>query len=168
MKITIVLDDGSRHRARLPYDNATHVLCKIACPHCKTKDPDGSIKISGTGIKHTTRDTYFADAIATCCMRKIGTIETSVETLFGIDEDERVLNGPSHTLGSLGAITKIELTPTPDGWVILYTYVNGGGWETAPNFDDAIEYMKAKIAVEGYRTTPPVIDLETPPLTRRP
>jgi len=105
MKITIVLDNGTRHKARLPYEGAHHIELRIAkCPHgcgaiCDALDATGAamppfIKVAGSGIKHTSRDTYFADAIALCCRRKIGTIETQVDTVFGIEEDERVLNGP--------------------------------------------------------------------------
>jgi hypothetical protein len=52
------------------------------------------LKISGTGIDRTTHDTYYAPAVAQCCRRRIGTIETRVSTVFGITEDELVLGGP--------------------------------------------------------------------------
>ena len=102
MKITIVLDDGSRHKAKLPYDGATHLVLDLDCPHgCKRRyvaNPNSMeqepLKVAGSGIKHHNRDTYFADAIALCCKKKIGTIETKVSTVFGIEEDEAVLNGP--------------------------------------------------------------------------
>ena len=98
MKITIVLDSGKRCKASLPYDGAHYILIAIACPNgCAShKHPQAmtETKIAGTGIKHHSHDTYFADAIALCCRKKIGTIETKVDTVFGIEEDERVLNGP--------------------------------------------------------------------------
>lgn len=98
MKITIVLSDGSRKPAHLPYDGATHVVCSIDCPHgCAPVVVAGIknlLKISGTGINRTSHDCYFADAVALCCKKRIGTIETKVETIFGIEEDERVMSGP--------------------------------------------------------------------------
>jgi len=99
MKITIVLTNGKRHTARQLYQGSSYVVIATKCPHgCAapvnaTRD-EVQLKVSGTGIKHRTHDTYFADAVALCCMRKIGTIETKVETIFGIEEDERVMNGP--------------------------------------------------------------------------
>lgn len=102
MKITIVLDNGTRRVAKLPYENAPFVVMRCECPNgCAETKADNRIgseieahtKISGTGIKHHNHDTFFADAIALCCKKKIGTIETKVETLFGIEEDELVLSG---------------------------------------------------------------------------
>ncbi len=107
MKITIVLDDGSRYVAKLPYEGAPHCEVKLplakACDCAKAEarkasargpDVQAELFISGTGIKHQNHDTVFADAIALCCKRKIGTIETKLATLFGIEEDERVMSTP--------------------------------------------------------------------------
>jgi hypothetical protein len=98
LDITIVLDNGIRHTATLPYDGATDVRVSIACPHgCERKVVLGHalpLKVRGTGIEHTSHDTYFAGAIALCCKRRIGTIETRMATIFGIEEDSRVLAGP--------------------------------------------------------------------------
>jgi hypothetical protein len=92
MKITIVLDNGSRHKARLPHEHASHVEIALLCPNgCSHRFTP--LKISGTGIKHHNHDTYFADAIALCCKRKIGTIEAKVSTIFGIEEDEIINSG---------------------------------------------------------------------------
>ncbi len=91
MKITIVLDDGTRHKANRPHSESTYVTIPHACPACAKAAP---VRISGTGIEHTSRDTYFAGAVALCCKKWIGTIETKVDTMFGIEEDERVTNGP--------------------------------------------------------------------------
>ena len=98
MKITVVLADGTRHNADLPYDGATHVVASVDCPHgCQRPVVLGivlKLKIRGTGIDRTTHDTHYAGAVALCCQRRIGTIETKMSTVFGLDEDQRVLGGP--------------------------------------------------------------------------
>jgi hypothetical protein len=94
MKITIVLDNGSRRKAHQPYDNARHVEIDMLCPNgCLHKAAPQPLKISGSGIKHCSHDTYYADAVALCCMKKIGTIEVRVSTIFGIEEDEIINSG---------------------------------------------------------------------------
>ncbi len=98
MKITIALSDGSRHDAMLPYDGAAHVTASLDCPHgCPTPVVLGirhRLSVRGAGIERRAHDTYFASAVALCCGRRIGTLETQISTLFGIQEDEMVLAGP--------------------------------------------------------------------------
>jgi len=97
MKITLVIGDA-RHNAELPYDGATHVTCNADCPHgCIRPSELGlklRMKVRGNGIQRRTHDTYFARAVALCCDKEIGTLETRVDTIFGIEEDERVTSGP--------------------------------------------------------------------------
>lgn len=96
MKITLALSD-SRHDATLPYDGAAHVTVAVPCPHgCKPRVALGitlHLKVRGVGIERTTYDTHYAPAVAMCCERRIGTLETQMSTVFGIAEDERVLSG---------------------------------------------------------------------------
>lgn len=89
MKIVVVDGvTGARHAATVPFAGADH--CAIdRCPRCDV----APCKVGGTGITHHNHDTYFAGAVALCCRERIGTIETTVDTLFGIDEDNAVLHG---------------------------------------------------------------------------
>ena len=61
----------------------------IACPHCKAAAP---MAVRGGGIRETTHDTYIADARCVQCGEPMGTLRAKVDTIFGIEEDERVLN----------------------------------------------------------------------------
>lgn len=98
MQITIALTDGGRHTATLPYDGADLVTANCDCPNgCVRPEAMGiksRLKIRGTGIERRTHDTYYASAVALCCGKRIGTLETKVSTVFGIQEDEMVLAGP--------------------------------------------------------------------------
>ena len=65
-----------------------------ACPSCGQKPHlEESFKVAGRGIRETTHDTYVTDAHAVCCGAYVGTLRATVSTIFGIEEDERVLNG---------------------------------------------------------------------------
>lgn len=90
MKITLVRTE-TRMPAVLPYYGADHVLVdKLAeCPGCKAP-------LRVTGLPITVRndhDTYYADAVCLECKHPVGELQTQVSTIFGIDEDEAVLNG---------------------------------------------------------------------------
>ena len=100
MKVTIVdSETGKRHRARVAA-SGKHAEIE-ACPRCGATPG----VIQGTGITHHNHDTYFAPAVATCCDAPIGTIETRVDTFFGIDEDNaaqarcRVYDGTNPSRG---------------------------------------------------------------------
>lgn len=84
MKITITFPDGNVRRARLPWTSASHVICQRRCP-C------GSNAYVGNGPSIESRDTYRADAKCDQCGAPAGVMRTKVDTLFGIEEDERVL-----------------------------------------------------------------------------
>lgn len=89
MKITVDID-GTPRAARLPFNEADHVIVSgVACPHCK-RDP---VIAGGSGITHHDHDTYHAQARCLSCGGKLGEMRTKVSTIFGIDEDEAVLNG---------------------------------------------------------------------------
>ena len=91
MKVTIHMHgDGGSHAARLPYSGADHVLADLACPACKAAAP---IQVRGRGITSRDHDTYYADAEHQGCGALLGRMHTKVDTIFGVEEDERVLNG---------------------------------------------------------------------------
>lgn len=86
MKVTVIDGNERRHSARVA-ENSQFVTID-GCPACGTVEP----AIRGTGITHHDHDTYYARAVARCC-GSVFSIETKVDTVFGIEEDERVLNG---------------------------------------------------------------------------
>ena len=89
MKITVEID-GKKFDGKLPFDNAPHFETNgTVCPHCGATN----IPVRGDGLHIESHDTYAADAIhyAESCMKKIGTVRVKMSTIFGLEEDERVL-----------------------------------------------------------------------------
>ncbi|TMQ11961.1 MAG: hypothetical protein E6J90_33075 [Deltaproteobacteria bacterium] len=86
MTVVIVDADGKQHVARIAETGAYVTIA--ACPSCHAAQP----QIRGTGITHHDHDTYYARAVARCCSAALR-METRVDTIFGIEEDERVLHG---------------------------------------------------------------------------
>jgi hypothetical protein len=74
----------------MPYDGAAHVVVDGACPACGA-EPFGA---RGLGRRIAAHDTYAADAVATCCGKHVGELRVTLGTIFGLEEDERVLTGP--------------------------------------------------------------------------
>lgn len=90
MKITIRLGDslgGGTREAELPYDAADHVVAEGACPACKA----APFAVRGRGVNQKTFDEYRATAECCGCGATLGTLVAEVSTIFGIEEDERVL-----------------------------------------------------------------------------
>lgn len=89
MKIALVIGER-RIDARLPYQGADHVLVDETCPDC---EHDAPTKLRGRDQRHS-HSKYHAIAVALCCGARIGQLEVEVQTVFGIEEDRRVLAGP--------------------------------------------------------------------------
>lgn len=89
MKVTVI-DSATnvRHRATVA-GNRKYVTIE-RCPVCGA-EPGEVAGIRGT--QSHDHDTYRAEAATICCDTRLGTIEMRVSTVFGIDEDEAVLNG---------------------------------------------------------------------------
>jgi hypothetical protein len=85
MKIRIDTDDKSI-AAHIPFDGADHVLADEPCA-C------GSHKVMGRGNHIESHDTYAAEAFCGACPARRATLRVTMSTIFGIEEDERVLNG---------------------------------------------------------------------------
>ena len=81
---------GDRYAAKVPFDGASYVEVDIRCPMCAEEGP---IRVQGLGISERTHDEYRATALHLECDRPIGRLIAQVSTIFGIEEDERVLNG---------------------------------------------------------------------------
>lgn len=88
MKIAVNVA-GHVRAARLPFEDAPHALVDVACPLCKEPAP------LAVAARQSTRghDTITGEGYAACCGGHIGTIVVTVATIFGIEEDERVLRG---------------------------------------------------------------------------
>jgi hypothetical protein len=70
-------------------DGAPTARVDIACPHCGAPPP---LRVQGTGRRIEGHDVYSADVFAACCSKPIGVVRAQMDTLFGLDEDERVLH----------------------------------------------------------------------------
>ncbi len=104
-KLWIHLGDsagGGRRKAYEPFAGADHALCEGACPKCSHVEqaPEGGkasgnvFKAAGTGRRIAPDDRHYeADAVALCCKQAIGFFRVETATLFGIREDEAVLQG---------------------------------------------------------------------------
>jgi hypothetical protein len=88
MKITLTIGD-KKLIARRPHDQSTFVEVNAACPRCKIEP----MQVQGNGNSIESRDTYRADARCLACGETVGTLRVKVSTIFGIEEDDRVLNG---------------------------------------------------------------------------
>jgi hypothetical protein len=86
MKITVEIE-GKKHAAK---SEGNYVVVAGACPHCKTEP----FNVRGKGINKTDRDSHYADGHCLKCDARVGTIRVKLDTIFGLEEDERVLNGP--------------------------------------------------------------------------
>jgi hypothetical protein len=91
MKITLKLaQPGPTLTATLPFNGADHVeVANEECPTCHGGQP---LLVAGKNIRHD-HDTYRSDAHCLCCGAYVGELRAKVDTIFGIDEDEAVLNG---------------------------------------------------------------------------
>jgi len=83
--------DSGRREAKRPHANAAFVYCPMekGGPTCVC----GGNAFHGDGDIQRGREEYRVRARCNGCGAKLGTIVTEVDTLFGIEEDERVLLG---------------------------------------------------------------------------
>lgn len=73
-----------------PYHDADHVIVGGGtCAACGA----APLKARGRGDVTHTHDTYSCSGMCLCCGADVGTIKYKVDTIFGIEEDERVLKG---------------------------------------------------------------------------
>lgn len=90
MKVFIVRRGEKRIACTVPYEGAIFVDADGLCPNCN----DDAFKVSGRNQRIAGDDrAYEADAIALCCGAHVGTLRAETNTLFGVREDEAVLNG---------------------------------------------------------------------------
>lgn len=66
-----------------------------ACPGCGV----APFYVAGCGMHRHSRDTYRAGGRSVCCGESVGWIYAVVDTLFGTEEDQAVLNGRARVYG---------------------------------------------------------------------
>jgi hypothetical protein len=90
MKIRLHFATEPARNCRQPHKNADHVFVSGACPECNAKP----FKVRGLGRRIAAHDTYAAYAKTLCCDKRVGELRVTVGSIFGLEEDERVLRGP--------------------------------------------------------------------------
>ncbi len=90
MKILLIVKDGPRRKCVLPYTGCKHVDVEGSCPACLRSD-----FIVAGGDPHPSADdrAWECDACCLACKVLVGTLRVEPSTIFGVTEDERVLNG---------------------------------------------------------------------------
>lgn len=89
MNLSITIDD-QQHSIENVDSSSAQVKGMECCPRCKAKGP---VRVAGKNLRIESHDTYASDGLALCCMKRLGTIRAVMSTIFGLEEDERVLNG---------------------------------------------------------------------------
>lgn len=82
--------DGSTVAVTVPYDDAPHAEADTACPVCKAPAP---ILVAGTGKRIVNDREVHADGYHLACKAHLGLLVAKPDTLFGLEEDRRVLHG---------------------------------------------------------------------------
>ena len=88
MTVTFVLADGTV-RSVEPQDSGDRAHATGACPRCGAEP----FAIAGRGRRIEGHDTYVAYGHCLACREYVGQIRARVSTIFGVEEDERVLGG---------------------------------------------------------------------------
>lgn len=88
MKVAVRIDDEERS-CSLP-ECERWIDVHGGCPTCKAKE----LRFIGEKARQEIgHDTVTAPALALCCGAKVGVVTVTLSTIFGLDEDERVLHG---------------------------------------------------------------------------
>lgn len=90
MKITLTTPDGETHVATKAYNAAPSVRVDSAPCACGSHSVHGDAR----GRVQESHDTYRAAAVCAKCGAPRGVLRARLGTLFGLEEDERVMAGP--------------------------------------------------------------------------
>ncbi len=88
MKVTVDISGESR-ACSLP-ESEKWIDVDGRCPSCNA---DGLRVIGDKRRQQIGHDTVTAPALALCCGREVGAVHVEMSTIFGLEEDERVLHG---------------------------------------------------------------------------
>ena len=84
----IIVIDGTPHKVVPPYSGAEYAdVPDVDCPKCS--EP---LQVQGAGKHIVEYDTYASTAVCTKCHEAVGELRLKVNTLFGLEEDERVFS----------------------------------------------------------------------------
>ena len=89
MKITLQFTGKTYHVTKPEPGAPSATVPGATCPKCKAHPLQ--VQAAGRGIYETTYDTYVADAVCEDCGEPVGTLRVKMPTIFGIEEDERVI-----------------------------------------------------------------------------
>ena len=93
MKIELITEDARTFECTLPYEGCQYVNVEAPNGHKGCPDPgDGVLRIYGGAVTEGY-DTFEARAFCGRCHGRVGTLRVTVSTMFGIEEDRRVLYG---------------------------------------------------------------------------
>lgn len=87
MKVTLQTAAGRRQDVRVSA-NGEHVELDVPCLVCGHAEPT---LVRGQGRRIESRDTYAAEAMTVCCEAAVGVLRVTVDTIFGLEEDEEML-----------------------------------------------------------------------------
>lgn len=91
MRITLTTQDDRVLPAHQDPSCGDRVNVAGPCPSCRAP---WQVRGKGpTRDPQSPHDTYRADAVCVACSAPAGVLRVSVDTIFGIEEDERVLHG---------------------------------------------------------------------------
>jgi hypothetical protein len=84
-----LLRDGRRLRLKTPFDGDDHAdVVGELCPECGSE----VFAVQGGNMRPSEDDrAWEADGVSTCCKTPVGTIRAEVSTIFGVREDQAVL-----------------------------------------------------------------------------
>ena len=89
MKIWLEIQRSSGIDRRRVTPDGTHGIANGVCPGCGATP----FMVQGHGRDRYAHDTLRAASTAMCCGDSVGYIYAKTGTLFGLEEDEAVLNG---------------------------------------------------------------------------
>lgn len=92
MRITLELDDGRKAAAKHPYPGCEYVVVEGLHCECARTEPLLVAGIKG-GVRENTDHHMTSTAGCARCKGKVGILRVEFDTLFGREEDDRVLNG---------------------------------------------------------------------------
>jgi len=89
MHIWLIVD-GVRRKVSTPEAHADHAKVDGSCPRCGIED----FRVAGGNRRPSEDDrAWEADGVCLACGQNVGLIRADTDTLFGVREDEAVLNG---------------------------------------------------------------------------
>ena len=90
MKITIKQHNGGTRSLRQPYEGADYLIASNGDPTCYRCGTVFKLRVPRYRTEH---DRYIGAGRCVSCDADLGTVTVRVDTIFGIEEDRRVLDG---------------------------------------------------------------------------